>query len=137
MADWSYTGHKPNRVVIRSELTGLDGAAGRELDRVSALVLGEARRRVGVRTGTLLTSLRRESGMSGGGAYVEVVAGVRGLTTYLGWHMNGAPPHVIVPRRRRALRFVAGGQVVFARRVRHPGNPGNDFLRDALRAVGG
>lgn len=34
---------------------------------------------------------------------------------------DGTKPHDIYPRRRRRLRFVTGGQVVFARHVRHPG----------------
>jgi hypothetical protein len=41
----------------------------------------------------------------------------------------GAKPHLIRPKRARALRFVArGGQVVFARLVRHPGNRPYRFL---------
>ena len=36
---------------------------------------------------------------------------------------SGARPHVIRPRRAKALRFVMDGRVVFARVVNHPGNP--------------
>lgn len=134
---WRYTGHNPDLVLIRSQLVSLNGAAGDELDRLSRIVMAEARRRVGVRTGTLLTSIRRQSGSTARGPYVDVVAGVKGLTPYLGYHMNGTGPHVIVPRRRKALRFIGNsGQVVFARRVRHPGTAPNDFLRDALRVLG-
>lgn len=35
---------------------------------------------------------------------------------------SGARPHLIEPRRARALRFSSGGSIVFARRVHHPGN---------------
>ena len=31
-------------------------------------------------------------------------------------------PHTIVPKRREFLRFVAGGKVVFVRKVNHPGS---------------
>jgi hypothetical protein len=41
---------------------------------------------------------------------------------------RGARPHVIRPRRAKMLRFVAGGGVVFARKVNHPGNRAYRFL---------
>ena len=42
---------------------------------------------------------------------------------------RGARPHVIRPRRRKALRFVTkNGTVVFARKVNHPGNRPYRFL---------
>lgn len=47
--------------------------------------------------------------------------------------IKGTRPHVIRPRRAKALRFQAGGQTVFAQRVNHPGNAANDFLSQALR----
>lgn len=47
--------------------------------------------------------------------------------------LDGTRPHIIVPRRAKALRFEAGGSVVFARRVRHPGTKANNFLGRALR----
>lgn len=34
---------------------------------------------------------------------------------------KGTRPHVIRPRRAKALRFVSGGRTVFARVVHHPG----------------
>ena len=60
----------------------------------------------------------------------------------------GTRPHTIVPRRRKALRFApggsgtlsgrprAGGAVVFAKRVRHPGTRAQPYmLPGALKAV--
>ncbi|MFJ4627194.1 hypothetical protein [Streptomyces sp. NPDC088847] len=47
--------------------------------------------------------------------------------------LDGTRPHIIRPRRARALRFEAGGEVVFAQKVRHPGTRPNDFLARALR----
>ena len=35
---------------------------------------------------------------------------------------RGARPHIIRPRKGKALRFVVDGRVVFARVVHHPGN---------------
>lgn len=40
---------------------------------------------------------------------------------------QGTRPHVIRPRRARALRFTVGGETVFAMKVNHPGTMPNDF----------
>ncbi|WP_329368700.1 hypothetical protein OG896_24480 [Streptomyces sp. NBC_00669] len=44
----------------------------------------------------------------------------------------GTRPHIIRPRRARALRFTAGGRTVYATVVHHPGTQANDFLGRAL-----
>ncbi len=49
---------------------------------------------------------------------------------------RGARPHVIRARRKRALRFVWHGQLVFFRKVNHPGNRPYFFLREATYAAG-
>lgn len=49
---------------------------------------------------------------------------------------EGARPHVIVPRRATMLRFVGRtGQVIFTRRVNHPGTQPNRYLSDNLPKV--
>jgi len=45
---------------------------------------------------------------------------------------EGARPHVIRPRFARALRFEIDGRVVFARRVNHPGQRAQPYLRNAV-----
>lgn len=50
-----------------------------------------------------------------------------------GYVIHGTRPHVIVPRRGRALRFRVRGRTVFAARVRHPGSAPNNFLMRAVR----
>lgn len=61
-----------------------------------------------------------------------------------GWTDKGTRPHVIVPRQRRALRWSSGSQVIFARKVNHPGYRGSKWwqnevtrakVRDAVRAA--
>ncbi|MGA5202815.1 hypothetical protein [Streptomyces variegatus] len=47
--------------------------------------------------------------------------------------LDGTRPHIIVPRRAKALRFQGRGGIVFAKRVRHPGTRPNDFMAEALR----
>lgn len=130
-----YTGDKVDTEAIRAEFRADDGPVGRELDRLSQLVLDEARRLVPVRTGTLLASIRRESGIGPLGPYRDVTAGVPGLTDYLGYVIDGTPPHVIRPSRRKALRFISGGRVVFSTRVSHPGTRPNPFLTRSLDAL--
>ena len=45
---------------------------------------------------------------------------------------NGTAAHAIVARRAKMLRFVVGGQVVFRRRVWHPGTRSYLFMRNAV-----
>lgn len=130
-----YIGHRSNPVAIRHVFRDNDGPVGRELDRMSLIVLNRSRTLVGVRTGRLLASLHREDGIGGLGPYVDVVAGAPGITNYLGYHMFGTPPHVIRPRRRKALRFISHGRLVYATSVNHPGNRANPFLTRALDAI--
>ena len=52
------------------------------------------------------------------------------------WVTGGTRPHRIQPRRPGGvLRFTAGGQVVYARYVNHPGSKANRFLQESLRAA--
>lgn len=48
---------------------------------------------------------------------------------------EGTPPRVIRPRRAQALRFEAGGEIVFAASVRHPGTRGRPFLAEGAAAA--
>ena len=127
-----YVGDKVNDTAMRDEFRAEDGPVGRELDRMQQLVLNSARERVRVRTGTILASIRPESGVGPTGPYRDVVAGVPGVTTYLGFEHDGTVPHVIYPSRRKMLRFIQNGQVRFARRVNHPGTTGSFFLTKSL-----
>lgn len=46
--------------------------------------------------------------------------------------LKGTQPHVIRPRRKKALRFEIGGEVIFAAVVHHPGTRADDFMSRAL-----
>lgn len=69
------------------------------------------------------------------GIVAQFVSGGRSVTweilspaPYSVYVENPTRPHVIRPRRARALRFEVGGQVVFAGKVNHPGTRGYPFM---------
>lgn len=127
-----HDGNDFNRAAFEQLTSGRPGTPGGELlDRYGERVEVRAKFLVGVDTRAILNSIHRERGPG----YVDVVAGVPGVTDYLGYHHFGYGPYTIRPRTRRALRFVSGGQVVFATRVRHPGFAGTLFLTNALRSI--
>jgi hypothetical protein len=131
-----YSGDDPDYRIIRSVFRDVDGPVGRLLDEKSRAVLQEAQRTVPVKSGKLLTSLRREYGVGSRGPYWQIHVGVPGLTNYLQYVLFGAAPHIIRPRRRKALRFIGRSGVTFATVVHHPGQRGNNFMVKALRAAG-
>ncbi|MFB7337760.1 hypothetical protein ACFC00_40115 [Streptomyces adustus] len=51
----------------------------------------------------------------------------------VGYVLNGTRPHLIRPRRAKALHFYVDGTEVFTRLVRHPGTRPNNFMARALR----
>lgn len=121
-----------DRGALRRLLEAKSGTAlGDDLDRRARRVATRARQLVGVDTGLLKSTIRIESGPG----YRDIVGGRRGQTPYLGWHHFGTAPHVIRPRRAKALRFTVGGRVIFAMKVQHPGTVGTRFLTKALTAA--
>lgn len=85
----------------------------RAVDRVTQVL----DKRAPVRTGKLKRS-RRVSISSGGSLLSATIEYPLKYGDYLD---EGVRPHTIRPRRAKALRFVVGGRVVFARVVHHPG----------------
>lgn len=106
-------------------------AIGRELDRRMTRVQLAARSRVRVRTGTLLSTVRKNPGRDASGQFEDVKAGGPGAR-YVGVEEFGSMPHRIAARRRKMLRFMVGGRTVFRRSVRHPGTTGSFFLTRSL-----
>ena len=45
---------------------------------------------------------------------------------------DGTKPHVIRPRRAKALRFELGDKIVFAKKVHHPGIKARKFIQKTL-----
>lgn len=111
-----------------------DDVAGilRDMLRRGEAVLARMYLEVPRDTGLLAATLRLQARTASGGYGATVIAGQDGVTDYLGYILAGTEPHEIRPRGKKALRFVAGGQVVFATRVQHPGTAPNDFILRSL-----
>ena len=109
----------------------------RELMRRADRAADYQRRNVGRRTGRLHATIRTQLTTSGGRPAAQAIAGREGVTNYLGYVLFGTGPHVIVPNRARALRFVSTSGVIFATRVNHPGTRANPFVQESLAAAAG
>ena len=85
--------------------------------------------RAPVKTGELRDSITKRSV----GLHGEVTVGApHGVFVAL-----GTRPHLIMPVRARALRFEAGGRIVFTKLVHHPGTRPNPFVQRAADIVQG
>lgn len=113
------------------------GMIGRDLIRRANNVAAQARQLCPVGDGrsgrhlrdTIEADKRPFDTGSGLGLYVRAKA------PYAIYVHEGTRGHAIEPRTRTVLRFTVGGDVVFARRVQHPGTKANPFLRKALPAA--
>lgn len=135
------------------------GDLAREVERKAGNVQIAIRRNAPRQTGRLAATVRKNpvqfSRNRHNTASVEVVTGSATLTPYLGFILDGTPPHEIRPRgahfvaveegpsikghrtqrrrvQNRALRFTQNGQVRFATVVHHPGTSPNDFITRGL-----
>lgn len=85
-----------------------------------------------VDTGRLRASIRIESRRT---LTLRSVYTIGSDVEYAKYVNDGTRPHIIRPRRARALRFRVGGRIVYAAVVHHPGTRARPFLDDALRQV--
>jgi hypothetical protein len=107
------------------------GPIRRDLDRRASAVQAHMTRGCPRRTALLASTIHKNPGRLGPNPHVDVICGRDGITDYLGYVLAGTPPHLIHPRGR-ALRFMAGGTIVFATVVHHPGTAPNNFMLRAL-----
>ena len=101
-------------------------------DKLSGAVLNE-------RTGALKASIMAEVSADGAGVLASV--GSVGEVKYAAIQEYGGKTgaHEILPAKARALAFVAGGGLRFARAVEHPGSliPERSYLRSSLDDMSG
>ena len=113
---------------LQSRLTAI-GHTERMLGQLALRVVAEQKRVVPRKTGNLGRSIHV-------GSITATHATVIASADYAAFTNFGTRPHVILPVRRKALRFAVGanarlsgsprkgGAVIFAKRVRHPGTRG-------------
>lgn len=121
---------RPNRRGIQR--AGQSEGAYRELERRADKVIGLAQALYAphAKTGDYGRAFRKVRTRIGGKAAVQVVND--------DWKADilerGTPPHVILPKNKKALSWPGAAHPVG--KVNHPGTPAYHFLRNALRAAG-
>lgn len=101
----------------------------RRMRSLQRRIATQARQDVPVRTGHLGRSIREGQVRMSGPRTVD--GSVEATARYAAPVHEGSRPHIIRPRKAKALRFEIGGRTVFARMVRHPGTKARPFLRNA------
>lgn len=122
---------------VRLWVADRNGPLMQDLDRRATRVQKVQQAYVRKRTGYLLSTIRKQRTYSPVRPKVTVIAGSKNID-YTLYEDQGTRPHVILPRNRTYLRFVSStGQVVFAKRVQHPGTVGSHFIeRSMIYAAG-
>ena len=68
---------------------------------------------------------------------IRVTESPRGLIITMKEHGKyvefGSNPYVIIPNKKKALRFKSGGKTVFSKIVHHPGIRPTYFIRNAIK----
>lgn len=109
---------------LDSLLHSTRGPVGLHMRRIMLQILAGARKMVGVRSGALRRSLYTKHARTVRGQYIQVGSNLN----YALVHHEGAKPHTMTMPQGRIMRFNAGGRVVYARRVNHPGFRGRKYL---------
>jgi hypothetical protein len=90
-----------------------------------------SKRQVGVKTGTLRSSIHTRHSRDSRGQFLKIGSEVK--HAYV--HHEGTRPHMIYQDPTKMMRFVKKGKVVFAHSVFHPGTKANRYLSDNLKLV--
>lgn len=107
------------------------GDVHKHMENTARKIVVLAKAKVGKRTRRLEHSIGYRMLNTPNGVYAEIGASARIALI----HHEGSRPHVILPTHSRVLRFKQGGQVVYARKVHHPGTRPNRYLLDAMVAI--
>lgn len=121
-----------NRTAIQRMLRLPGGIVYRDMERRVRRVEAEAKRRA---PGSMADGIRVQLHQGPGGDFRGVVRSTHHATIFVlyGTGVYGPTGRRIVPVRAQALRFVAGGRIVFAKSVK--GQKANNFLAESLRAA--
>jgi hypothetical protein len=119
---------------LARELYTPSGGLWAYLERKGEAAEMGAKRRVGVKTGTLRNSIhRRHEGVFGGAMAGQIMKIGSWSVPYALAHHEGTKPHWITPKNNEMLSFTnkRGGRV-FATAVYHPGTKPNPYLSRQL-----
>ena len=113
------------------------GAINRTMRRIGKLMIPVLKGMTPVVTGKLKNSTRFQILGAPDTQILQIRQGARsvGGAFYGEFVRKGTAKHVIEARPGKALRFVIGGQVVFAKRVNHPGTKANPYHVRALSSA--
>jgi hypothetical protein len=119
-------------VLALREFLSWAGPPGRDFERRMRTLAFRQQQDAPRRTGRMAGQIAQQRMASAPGQFLEGAAGVNpgtgGQRGYAQIVTSGSRPHIIQARTAKALRFVIGGQVVYARRVNHPGTRPNPWL---------
>ena len=95
-----------------------------------------------VKTSRLRSSIHHETPNTKGSSDYKFRLVLTGLSAAFGTNVTyaedvnyGTKPHIIEPVNAKALRFVINNNIVFAKRVRHPGTRGAGFFEKGEKAA--
>ena len=106
---------------LRSRFKAVERAPKGMLREIALRAVTNQKALAPVRTGNLRRTVHL-------GRVTESSALTIASAKYAAYVELGTGPHVIVPRRRKVLRFKSSGGVVFAKRVNHPGTRAKPFM---------
>lgn len=110
--------------------------ARRDSERVADQVITRAKilagTRFNVQTGRYRNGFQKRPKFTARGPGWQVFNPV----SYAPYLEEGTRPHIIRPKRAKALRFKVGGRTVYAKIVHHPGTKAGHVLTDATRQAG-
>lgn len=130
----------PNDVIVRTQfneagyhelVNSPTGDLNRYLKQRAERLTFLAKRQVGKHTRELEASIGYQ--VVSGTSFPHIL--LYATSSHARMHHEGTSPHIIVPRHGRYLRFRAGGKIVYAKVVKHPGTRPNRFFTDHLREV--
>lgn len=106
--------------------------ARRDTQKVADQIIATAQRLAPVDTGRYRAGFAKRQVTTLRGVGWQVYNPVE----YAPYIEEGTKPHIIRPRKAKALRFKIGGRIVFAQIVHHPGTKAQHILSKATRQVG-
>lgn len=130
----------PTRIVINQNqlaqfLTGPESKAVRLVQDAQRVTLNAARKRAPVDTGQLRLHHRQSNVRVDSSG--RVFGSVEATQDYALAVHEGTKPHVITPRKGKALTWTMGGTQIFAKSVKHPGTKARPWLLNAAKAEAG